>query len=144
MGQFLTALVLLSLTINTPATTQGDDTVIRAGLYDITSVVIMPHLEEMRRNVVHEQRCLDTGQTANIFPVLRQPAFDGCMLRDNGNHGDQISYQLVCKTDHVATGSAHVLITTETITGMLRVQMGGKNMTFTQRVTADWLGTCQE
>lgn len=144
MGQFLTAVVLLSLTISTPATAQGDDKVIRAGLYDITSVVILPHLEEMRRNLVHEQRCLYTGQTADIFPVLRQPAFDGCTLRDDGNHGDQIAYQLVCKTDHVATGSAHVQITTETITGMLRVQMGGKNMTFTQRVTADWLGTCQE
>lgn len=144
MGRHPVALVLLSLTINTPVSAQGDDRVIQAGLYDITSVVIMPHLEEMRRNVVHEQRCLHADQPADIFPVLRQPAFDGCRLHADAKAGDRLAYQLVCKTDHIATGSAQLEAGTDQIIGMLRVQMGGKNMTFTQRVTADWLGTCQE
>lgn len=51
-----------------------------AGLYDIESYMLMPHLDEIRRLTKSEQRCVGDGDVTSLFPVLRQAAFRGCVL----------------------------------------------------------------
>jgi hypothetical protein len=53
-----------------------------------------------------------------------------------------VSYRLLCAGGQEATGTAQWLLRVDRSTGRLDVRLGGKNMTFSQRVTATRLGDC--
>ena len=95
----------------------------------------MPHLEEnLRYATTRERRCLRDDDRASLFSILRHPSLEGCALA-----GDL----LVCARPEVATGSVHLDEGPGRISGVLEVKMGGKNMTFEQRVDAMRLGDCE-
>jgi hypothetical protein len=97
----------------------------------------MPHLDEMRRISDRETRCL-RGAPTELFPVLRQPALRGCTLGAGGVG----RYQLRCASERVASGGATLSADPATLRGILTIKMGGKNMTFSQHVTATRRGSC--
>lgn len=114
-----------------------------ARLYEVTTETGMPHLEEnLRYTVTHEKRCLAHLPLAAAFPILSHPALTGCALTDEIRRDDMISYALVCTGGHGTTGEAIWHIDERGIRGTLQVKLGGKNMTFSQRVTALPLGVC--
>jgi hypothetical protein len=89
----------------------------------------MPHLEEnLRYATTREQRCVNLDDLDSLFPILRHPSLEGCHLDDR--------YRLVCANPQVASGVARLETAGERIAGTLEVKMGGKNMTFSQRVAA--------
>ena len=89
----------------------------------------MPHLEEnLRYAVVREQRCLRLDQPASWFPILRHPSLEGCSLDERS--------RLVCANPEVASGAARLETAGGRVAGILEVKMGGKNMTFSQRIEA--------
>ena len=53
-------------------------------------------------------------------------------------------YLLTCKSTEVATGAAWLEPRRDLILGELDVRMGGKNMTFSQYVTAERRGRCEK
>ena len=96
----------------------------------------MPHLEEnLRYATTREQRCLRLDDPASLFPILRHPSLEGCRLDDRD--------RLVCASPQVASGAASIETAGERITGTLQIKMGGKNMTFYQRVEAVRLNDCK-
>ena len=104
-----------------------------SGAYDITASTDMPHLEEnLRYATVRERRCV--REVASFFPILEHPSLEGCTLA-----GDV----LVCASPEVATGTVSLHEAAGRLTGVLEVKMGGKNMTFAQRVEAVRLGDCE-
>jgi hypothetical protein len=115
-----------------------------AGGYTLAAQTLMPHLDEMRWVVRREERCFD-GRDAlpALFPVMRQPALTGCRLGSGARDGERLRYVLICASERVATGSAEILPTADGAIGRLEVRMGGKNMTFSQRVEATRLGDCE-
>ncbi|MCC7410197.1 MAG: DUF3617 family protein [Gammaproteobacteria bacterium] len=117
-------------------------TPLQPGAYDIAARLIMPHLDGMRRSVINAQRCLRDGQPETLFPVLQQYAFGGCALDYAQTDGDTVHYVLVCESARVATGTATLSATPAGLVGTLAVKMGGKNMTFTQRIEAVRIGEC--
>lgn len=115
-----------------------------ARLYEVTTETGMPHLEEnLRYSVTHEKRCMGHVQMAEAFPVLSHPALQGCSLQNEARHDDAVSYALVCSGGHGTTGEAIWQIDAHRIRGTLNIKLGGKNMTFYQRVTALPLGACE-
>jgi len=103
----------------------------------------MPHLEEnLRYATTREQRCLQPDELAALFPVLRHPSLEGCHLDDERRHGSSVRYRLVCASPEVASGTARLDVAGERIAGILEVKMGGKNMTFSQRIEAVRQGGC--
>ena len=109
-----------------------------ARLYEVITETGMPHLEEnLRYAVTRENRCLAGEDLASAFPVLSHASLADCKLRHESRHGDVVSYLLVCDGGHGTTGSA-----SWRVVGTLNVKLGGKNMTFFQRVTAKELGQC--
>ena len=95
----------------------------------------MPHLEEnLRYAVVREQRCLRLDDFNSLFPILRHPSLEGCHLDDR--------HRLVCANPQVASGSARLDTAGGRVAGTLEVKMGGKNMTFDQRIDAVRLRDC--
>ena len=97
----------------------------------------MPHLEEnLRYATTREQRCLHLDEFAALFPILRHPSLEGCHLDGERRRGSSVRYRLVCANPQVASGTARLDAAGERIAGILEVKMGGKNMTFSQRIEA--------
>jgi len=115
-----------------------------AGNYTVTAQMIMPHLDEMRRISTTEQRCIIDQGPIGLFPVMDQPALRGCNLGFGRFDGTAVTYLLVCQTARVATGTATLHETPSGIAGTVDVKMGGKNMTFSQRIAAVHKGDCGE
>jgi hypothetical protein len=114
-----------------------------ARLYELVTETGMPHLEEnLRYAVTRERRCLTGEDLASAFPVMKSASLADCRLRRESRHGESVSYRLVCNGGHGTTGSASWRVGERLMVGTLNVQLGGKNMTFFQRVTAKPLGQC--
>ncbi len=114
-----------------------------AGLYEVVTETGMPHLEEnLRYAATRENRCLTGEDLASAFPVLKSASLADCKLQYERRHGDTVSYRLVCDGGHGTNGSASWRVGEQSIVGTLNVKLGGKNMTFFQRVTAKPLGQC--
>jgi hypothetical protein len=111
--------------------------------YEVTTETGMPHLEEnLRYATTREKVCLTHQSLTAAFPILAHPALRGCSLRDASRQADTLSYNLVCAGGHGTTGQAVWHMEAARITGTLNIKLGGKNMTFYQRVTAVPLGEC--
>lgn len=112
-------------------------------LYEIVAETAMPHLEEnLRYATTREQRCLDESELWSAFPVLHHAALKDCRLGEEDRQQDTLSYTLICNGGHGTTGRATWQLGRTQNTGTLTVKLGGKNMTFYQRVTARALGEC--
>lgn len=112
-------------------------------LYDLTAATSMPHLEEnLRYTIERSQRCLDRDALASAFPILHHPSLAGCQLRERSHDENTLSYQLVCDRAAGTTGQATWHVEEHIIRGTLDVKLGGKNMTFSQRVTGRAMGQC--
>ena len=111
-------------------------------LYEVTTEIGMPHLEEnLRYATIRETSCL-TGFDPLAFPILKHEALKGCHL-DYENHCDEtICYVLSCIGQHGTTGEARWRIDGNQIRGALNVKLGGKNMTLYQRITSTEVGDC--
>lgn len=119
------------------------DATLRPGVYEIVAQTVMPHLEEnLRYAMVRERRCLQSDGLASLFPVLDHYSLAGCVLQRASRHDEAIRYHLVCQRPDVASGSAWIRPVPGRIEGVLEVKMGGKNMTFEQRVRAMRQGEC--
>jgi len=120
------------------------DEAVQPGTYEITVQIVMPHLEEnLRHATTRERRCLRSYELPPVFPVLHHPSLQGCKLGNESRRGDTIRYLLVCESPQVATGIARLNIDPGRIVGVLEVTMGGKNMTFSQRIEAARQGECE-
>jgi hypothetical protein len=104
----------------------------------------MPNLDEnLRYTTTREERCLGHEDLTTAFPVLRHPALQGCNLRNQKHEKDDtLHYELVCEGRNGTTGMAAWRVREDTIIGVLRVKMGGKNLTFGQRIDGTPLGPC--
>jgi len=112
-------------------------------LYELTTETGMPHLEEnLRYANTTRRQCLALSQLTIAFPILRHPALEGCKLESERREPQSLSYQLVCSGGHGTTGAAIWHLGEHRIRGTLDVKLGGKNMTFFQRITAIPLGKC--
>jgi hypothetical protein len=119
------------------------DETMPARFYDVTTETSMPHLEEnLRYTTTRERVCLVHRALAVAFPILEHPALRGCSLRNESRQGDTVSYTLTCEGGHGTTGEAIWQVEQRRIRGTLNIKLGGKNMTFYQRVTALDLGGC--
>lgn len=114
-----------------------------ARLYEVITETGMPHLEEnLRYAVTRENRCLTDEELVSAFPILQHPSLADCKLRRERRDARVDSYLLVCEAGHGTTGNASWRVGEQLMVGQLDVKLGGKNMTFFQRVTAKPLGQC--
>jgi hypothetical protein len=112
-------------------------------LYDVTIETGMPHLEEnLRYTTTHQRSCISLKDLAAEFPILNHPTLAGCTLGGEARKGDTVKFVLSCDDRHGTTGVAVWHIDNQRILGRLDVKLGGKNMTFSQTVTAKVVGNC--
>ena len=111
-------------------------------LYELTAETGMPNLEEnLRYAVTREERCLTESELLTSFPVLSHPSLAGCQLGDEQRENDVVTLTLSCGND--TSGAARWRVGSSVLQGTLTVKLGGKNMTFFQRLTAKRVGQCR-
>jgi hypothetical protein len=116
---------------------------IPARLYEVTIETGMPHLEEnLRYTTTHRRSCISSKDLATEFPILSHPTLAGCTLGGETRKDDTVKFGLSCGDRHGTTGAAVWHIDKQRIRGRLDVKLGGKNMTFSQTVTAKVIGNC--
>lgn len=114
-----------------------------ARLYEIVTETGMPHLEwNLRHAVVTELRCVTRAELAQSFWMLRDVSLQDCRLDAQRIGAEQSDYDLVCTGGHGTQGKARWTYDGERATGQLDVRLGGKNMTFWQRITARTVAAC--
>jgi hypothetical protein len=113
------------------------------GAYEVTIETGMPHLDEnLRYAITREMRCLSHEALSSAFPILNHESLKGCRLDNESRLEDRVSYLLICDGGHGTTGNAQWHLAGDKIRGTLQVKLGGKNMTFYQRITARPVGEC--
>jgi len=112
-------------------------------LYDVTTETGLPHLEEnLRYATTRTTLCLGHKQLATAFPILAHEALKGCKLDQERGAGESIRFVLSCAAASETTGAAIWLVDDLGIRGTLDVKLGGKNMTFYQRISGRPVGAC--
>jgi len=112
-------------------------------LYDVVTETGLPHLEENLRYATTRGRvCLGRAQLATAFPILQHAALKGCRLDHEHSAGSSLSLVLTCSGGSQTTGTAEWHVDELGIHGALDVKLGGKNMTFYQRLSGRPLGGC--
>ena len=123
-----------------PSSAQAD----QSWLYEVVIETGMPNLEEnLRYATTKSKQCFNDSELAHSFSALRHHALRGCELERASHLSDGSSYALTCKGSTETHGNATWSVTSERKVGTLRVKLGGKNMTFFQRVSARVLGSCE-
>jgi len=113
-------------------------------LYEVTTATSMPHLDESLRYATRtEARCIDIHDLSGEFWMLREVSLQDCRLVKDSESDDAASYLLMCDGGHGTTGAATWQLGEGVIAGTLNVRLGGKNMTFNQRITAKPIGSCR-
>ena len=113
-------------------------------LYAMSTETGMPNLEaNLRYAVVSEERCLDPRDLSDVFWMLSDVSLQDCRLIKHSEAADRAAYTLQCSGGHGTSGEAHWQFGAATLTGTLHVRLGGKNMTFFQRITAKVIGPCR-
>lgn len=113
------------------------------GLYELVIETEMPHLKEnLRYSIRREERCLGPEQIFSAFPALASQPLRHCTLTDERRENDARAFTLSCPGSSGTTGRAFWRVEAHRLTGSLEVKMGGKNMTFSERVTLRFLGEC--
>ena len=103
----------------------------------------MPHLDEnLRYAVVTQQRCLDPQDLSGVFWMLGDVSLQDCKLVKVLDEPPRAVYALRCSGGHGTSGEAHWELAPSLLSGVLNVRLGGKNMTFYQRITARLVGAC--
>jgi hypothetical protein len=112
-------------------------------LYEMSTETGMPHLDEsLRYAVVRERRCLDPHALQAAFWMLGHESLQGCRLEKMHEDAAAASYLLACDGNRGTSGGAQWQLGERQLRGTLNVRLGGKNMTFHQRIVATPVGDC--
>ena len=112
-------------------------------LYEVTTETGLPHLEEnLRYATTRSKLCLGRGQLATAFPILQHEALKGCRLDHERSDGASVNLLLSCEGGSQTIGVAQWHLDELGIHGTLDVKLGGKNMTFYQRINGRSVGDC--
>jgi hypothetical protein len=136
----LVAWVALGATARDAAATDGA----AFRLYEVTTQTGMPHLEEnLRHATVTATRCIDRRDLSRQFWMLDDVSLQDCRLVKEVESEEASTYALQCEGGHGATGDARWELASDKLVGTLHVRLGGKNMTFYQRIVATPIGACR-
>jgi len=111
--------------------------------YLVTTETGMPNLQaNLRYATRQEEHCLSKRQLAVAFWILDHVSLQHCALVQLSETRNSADYSLRCEGGNGTTGNSHWQFNDQVSNGTLRVQLGGKNMTFYQRIVAKTLGAC--
>jgi hypothetical protein len=104
----------------------------------------MPNLKEnLQYADTQVRRCIDGNTVSDFFPILRYASLRDCILEAGDQLGDTIYYPLACIGSSGTTGAVLLYIHADRVERLLEVEMGGKNVRFSQTTEATRRGDCR-
>ena len=120
------------------------ETALQPGLYEVTFTLEMPNVIATGVGPGTLRRCVtaDDLRTGNAFGVLGDNPIRACPLKDYAISNDRVQYRIECAGPNTpfATGAFELAATS--YRGVITMNMGGKNMTMSERQRGRRVGAC--
>jgi uncharacterized protein DUF3617 len=138
------ALSLSSLLVGLGAVADADPLSVAPGLYEIEVRLGLPNVLEVAPPT-KLAGCL-TGaeiESGRAFFVRSESPLRACALTDYTAAGTAVRYRIGCPGPNAASAEAEFETTPVSYRGVIRMQMGGKNMTMSETQVAVRVGDCE-
>jgi hypothetical protein len=114
------------------------------GLYDIEVRLGLPNVLEVGPPT-RLRRCLTAAEieSGRAFFVRSENPLRACALTDHVATGTSVRYRIACPGPNAASAHAEFETTAGGYRGVIRMQMGGKNMTMSETQIAVRIGDCE-
>jgi uncharacterized protein DUF3617 len=145
MKKAIVALAIPALVDASAVAGREEPELLRAGEYQVTVRVELPHIEDTGVAAKVVSICVvasDVGRhglpaLSHLNP-LRKCAASNVLL-----NGSALSFDIVCPGNDAAVGSAKYTMQADRFDGAIAVKMGGKNMTMIERQSGRRVGNCK-
>ena len=137
MGHLLTLLALVSLAGDAGAPA------VAPGLYEIEVRLGLPNVLEVAPPT-RPRRCLTRAdiESGQAFFVRSENPLRTCPVADYAAAGSSVRYRIRCPGPNAASAEAAFETTPAGYRGVIRMVMGGKNMTMSETQIASRIGEC--
>ena len=139
----LSTAILLAVSVQ-PQATWAEGRLPRAGSYELTARLELPHLERWavdKTTIV----CVPNVRSDDELPIPVVSAnnpFAKCSAANLAADASKLEYDIVCPGRGAAKGHATYILSTGTFSGRVAMVTGGKNMTMTEIQQARRIGEC--
>jgi uncharacterized protein DUF3617 len=135
-GCFLPALVLVGSVC-------AEDAVLKPGFYEITVTLEMPNVVTgIGPGTVHRCVTAEDLRSGDAFGVLGDNPIRSCPITEYSISGSRVLYRIACPGPNTPTAAGVFDLMPTSYHGVITMDMGGKNMTMSERHRARRLGAC--
>jgi hypothetical protein len=122
----------------------AEDAVLQPGLYEVSIVLELPNVAATGVGPSTVRRCITSAdlQTGSAFGVLGQNPMQACPLKDYVISANRASYRIECPGPNAPHAAGVFDIAAASYRGVITMDMGGKNMTMSERQRARRIGPC--
>ncbi|MGI9384747.1 MAG: DUF3617 domain-containing protein [Methyloligellaceae bacterium] len=114
-----------------------------AGLYEITARIELPNVPPVAAPI-RATRCLTAAalKSGAAFGIQSRNPLRVCTRSDVKVSRGAATFHITCPGPNAPSAQARFEVTPNGFKGIIRMNMGGKNMTMTERQTARRIGDC--
>ncbi len=122
----------------------ADQPFLRAGFYEITFRLELPHLESWAIEKTTTTCVSETkGESNAVLPILSDNnPFAECSATNVHRDEDSLTYQIVCDGRDAAQARATYTLAPGGFVGRIAMRLGAKNMTMTEVQTGHRVASC--
>jgi hypothetical protein len=122
----------------------ADPASLQPGLYEITVNLELPNVVATGVGPSTLRRCItaDDLRTGNAFGVLGQNPIRACPLKDYAISTSQALYRIECAGPNAPHAAGVFDLAPGSYRGVITMNMGGKNMTMSERQRGKRIGAC--
>ena len=117
---------------------------LQPGLYEVTFTLEMPNVIATGIGPGTVRRCVTAAdlRTGNAFGVLGDNPIRACPLKDYEISADRAQYRIECAGPNTPFATGAFDLAPASFRGVITMNMGGKNMTMSERQRGRRVGAC--
>lgn len=127
-----------------PYSALAADTVLVPGLYEVTFTLELPNVATTGIGPSTVRHCITAASLASgeAFAILSDNPLRACPMVDYLLERDRARYRVACAGPNAPRATGTFDLTANGYRGAISMDMGGKNMTMSERQRARRLGAC--
>jgi uncharacterized protein DUF3617 len=126
------------------AAATAQEPALQPGLYEISFTLELPNVVTTGIGPTMLHRCISDAdvRSGSAFAVLGENPIRACPLQDYSIAGGKAVYRIVCPGANAPFANAVFDLSRNAYRGVISMNMGGKNMTMSERQRGKRLGAC--
>lgn len=137
------AIGLTALTMTAAAVQAQGGSILQAGEYEVSMRLELPFVEDTASKLARVCVTEGDGGTHGLAVLSDNNPLGKCPASNVRQNGDTLSFDIICPGGNAAVASARYTVSPQRFTGAIKMKMGGKNMTMTERQTGHRIGNCK-